>query len=110
MALTNLKLLLQVSDSSQDGLLGLLQTNAGAMVCAYINQVSVPAELEWVVDETAALRYRRMGAEGKSSENVGEVSASFEEAGIPAHLRPILDSWVAVDAGLAGGTGRLRML
>ncbi len=89
MTLDKLKRRLGLGDNSKDALLGDLLTDAEQYVIAYTGRASVPAVLNGVVVELAAMQYNRLGLEGESSHSEGGVSITVEA--LPQSVRQLLN-------------------
>lgn len=80
--LDNIKLLLNISDTSKDTLLKYLIKSTKNKVLNYLSLKELPFELEDIVVELVVIRYYRMGSEGVQQESFGDVSQTFQ-ADIP---------------------------
>jgi hypothetical protein len=82
--LTNVKLLLNISDTKQDDLLNLIIQDSKDRLTGYINQdgmfnTTYPVELDWIVRELTVRRFNRIGDEGKKSSSENDLSNSWIE-------------------------------
>lgn len=77
MDLTNLKIKLGIEDDAEDALLTVLLTDAINYMTVYLTR-AVPAELEFIAEEVAIKRYRRIGSEGISVEKIDVLSTTYE--------------------------------
>ena len=80
MDIQNIKLKLGLSntDHEQDALLGVLLSNAMSYMKVYIETDEIPKELEFIAEEVAIKRYRRIGSEGISTEKIDVLSTSYK--------------------------------
>ena len=79
MDLERIKTILKIKsdDSSKDTLLTILLENAINTICIYINVNEFPVNLECIAEELAVARYRKIGAEGISTEKIDEISTTY---------------------------------
>ena len=63
--LENVKIKLSIADDSEDDLLELLLNDAYNYMMIYFDG-DIPAELQFIMENVAVKRYRRLGAEGIS--------------------------------------------
>lgn len=82
--LERFKLLVGITDDSQDGLITALLSDAEDSVRDYIGREEVPARLISVQVQLAVIAYNKRGAEGESSRSEGGISQSFD--GLPPEL------------------------
>lgn len=82
--LERFKLLVGITDDSQDGLITALLSDAEDSVRDYIGRDEVPARLISVQVQLAVIAYNKRGAEGESSRSEGGISQSFD--GLPPEL------------------------
>lgn len=75
--LERVKTILKLQDDSNDDLLTILIENAISTICIYLNVNSFPANLACVAEELAVARYRKIGAEGISTEKIDELSTTY---------------------------------
>lgn len=77
--LENVKTILGIDDESKDSLLTILLDNAVSTICVYINKkdIDFPKSLAFVAQELAIARYRKIGAEGISTEKIDEISTTY---------------------------------
>lgn len=78
MTLDNVKLVLSITDDRQDDLLTILLTNAINTVCLYINVEQIPKQLEFVAEQMCVARYRKLGAEGITTEKIDVLSTTYQ--------------------------------
>lgn len=79
MNISNLKTKLGLKDDeSQDDLLSLLLSDAINYMKIYIESKEIPSELEFIAEEVAIKRYRRLGSEGISVEKIDVLSTSYK--------------------------------
>jgi hypothetical protein len=104
-AIENLKILLGITDDTQDALLTVLKDHVQKRICTYIGQSDFPTELNWVADEVSVKRYNRL-----SSEGISGITHKFEESML-TEFKAELDLYIVRNSGSTGGTGsRLVML
>lgn len=85
------KLMRRIPGAKDEELLEDLLSDAGSMICACTLRESVPAQLEGVQVEIAALLYNRMGMEGESIHNEGSVHLSIDS--LPEYVRRQINPW-----------------
>lgn len=73
-----IKLDISSNDVSQDDLLNILLEDASKAICLYLNCSTVPIMLEWIVEDLAVKKYRKLGSEGLSSESIDVINSTFE--------------------------------
>lgn len=91
--LKTLKLLLGLSDSTQDALLTVLLQNAENAVLSYTRRTVLPDALCAQVVQLALVAYNRMGAEGETARSEGGISQSFDDD-MPESVRRILNRYI----------------
>ena len=99
MILDNIKILLSLEDGSQDEILAILLTNASNMICVYLGLDDLPSTLEFVAEDMAVMKYRKLGAEGVRQEKID----------VTNDLNPFKDILNQYKDNSLGGK-RLRML
>lgn len=77
MNLDNVKIILSINDNSKDELLTILLENAANTICVYINADKLPEKLNFVAEELAVARYRKIGSEGVSTEKIDVVTTTY---------------------------------
>ena len=92
MIIDNVKLLLDVSDTSKDDLLALLISMVQDEVSAYCNIDDIPAALDSIIVQIVVIKYNRLGAEGVASQNFNGASESFIDL-YPAPILSALNSY-----------------
>ena len=106
MTLDNIKTLLSlVEDNSQDEILAILLTNASNMICVYLGIEELPKQLEFVAEDMAIMKYRKLGAEGVKQEKIDVLSTTY----VTNDLNPFKDVLNQYNDRHLGGK-RLRML
>lgn len=106
--LENLKLLLGITDSGQDERLQWLIDTASNRLCILLGGAdTVPADLEYVVVEVAAVRFNRIGSEGYSSHTVEGESISFSDDDFAAYANEIQ---AYINAQDDNKTGKVRFI
>lgn len=81
--IASVKLRVGINDTLQDGLLNDLIGDVKARVLSYINQdgvttQTVPEAVTWVIKDVVVKMYNRLGDEGKTSSEEGNVSNTWE--------------------------------
>lgn len=77
MILQTVKVYLGIDDELQDDLLLQIIVDATQRVCGYINESTLPAQLEWIVRELTIIRYNRIGSEGTKTDSEEGKSATY---------------------------------
>lgn len=75
--LDDVKVLLGIEDDLQDKLLKVIQKLTENHFKAYADVDEVPEECEFIIVEVMVKRFNRVGAEGVTSQKIGEVTASY---------------------------------
>lgn len=79
MDISNIKLKLGLTaDNSQNDLLDILLSDAVNYMMTYIETGAIPKQLEFIAEEVAIKRYRRIGSEGISTEKIDVLSTSYK--------------------------------
>ena len=68
---------LSVDDKSKDALLTDLSENAMNTIIVYLGVKDFPAQLNFIAEELTIARYRKIGAEGISTEKIDEISTTY---------------------------------
>lgn len=106
MDISNLKVKLGLqSDNSQDNLLAILLSDAVNYMSVYLETTTIPAELEFIAEEVAIKRYRRLGSEGISTEKIDVLSTSYKSDDFYEY-KPLLKQYRANNTRIK----KLRML
>ena len=106
MTLDNIKVLLSLAeDDSQDEILAILLHNASKMICVYLGIEELPTTLEFVAEDMAVMKYRKLGAEGVRQEKIDVLSTTY----VTNDLNPFKDILNQYKDNSLGGK-RLRML
>lgn len=106
MTLDNIKVLLSLAeDDSQDEILAILLLNASRMICVYLGIEELPTTLEFVAEDMAVMKYRKLGAEGVKQEKIDVLSTTY----VTNDLNPFKDILNQYKDNSLGGK-RLRML
>ena len=106
MTLDNIKVLLSLTeDNSQDEILAILLLNASRMICVYLGIEELPTTLEFVAEDMAVMKYRKLGAEGVRQEKIDVLSTTY----VTNDLNPFKDILNQYRDNSLGGK-RLRML
>ena len=107
MTLDNIKVLLSLTeDNSQDEILAILLLNASKMICVYLGIEELPSTLEFVAEDMAIIKYRKLGAEGIKQEKIDVLSTTYITNDLDPY-KAILNQYK--DNNSLGGK-RLRML
>ena len=107
MTLDNIKVLLSLTeDNSQDEILAILLLNASKMICVYLGIEELPSTLEFVAEDMAIIKYRKLGAEGIKQEKIDVLSTTYVTNDLDPY-KAILNQYK--DNNSLGGK-RLRML
>ena len=105
MTLDNIKILLSLEDDTQDEILAILLMNASKMICVYLGIDELPSTLEFVAEDMAVMKYRKLGAEGVRQEKIDVLSTTY----VTNDLNPFKDILNQYKDNSLGGK-RLRML
>lgn len=106
MTLDNIKVLLSLTeDNSQDEILAILLLNASRMICVYLGIEELPTTLEFIAEDMAVMKYRKLGAEGVKQEKIDVLSTTY----VTNDLNPFKDILNQYKDNSLGGK-RLRML
>lgn len=105
MTLDNIKILLSLEDDTQDEILAILLMNASKMICVYLGIDELPSTLEFVAEDMAVMKYRKLGAEGVRQEKIDVLSTTY----VTNDLNPFKDILNQYRDNSLGGK-RLRML
>lgn len=76
--LETLKMLLEITDTSQDSVLNFHLDSAVSAVLSYTRRTELPKALESVVIKLAVAAYNKTGAEGQSAHSEGGISRTYE--------------------------------
>lgn len=77
--LQNVKLILDLSDTTEDGVLSLYLSRAANFVLSYCNVEDLTPPLEEIVEDIAVYSYRNKGIENVKSETKGSLGESYHE-------------------------------
>lgn len=97
--LDNIKIKLSITDNSEDDLLEILLNDAYNYMMIYFDG-EVPAELQFVMENVAVKRYRRLGAEGIAVEKIDVLSTTYESGDDFAEYIPIMTKYKENKSGL----------
>jgi hypothetical protein len=77
--LENIKTVLNIESADDDALLEILMANAMNTIMVYlgVNVDEFPAQLNFIAEELTIARYRKIGAEGISTEKIDEISTTY---------------------------------
>ncbi len=87
--LAKIKLLLGITDTSQDDLLEQLIEDAIEDILIWTNRSELPASLESPVRQITIMRYNKIGVEGQNSHSEGGISRNFED--LPQSLQSTIN-------------------
>lgn len=91
MEITNLKIKLELSnDSSKDAILSILLSDAISLINLYLNTPTIPKPLEFIAEELAVKRFRKIGNESTTVEKIDILSTTYSTDDITEYI-PILD-------------------
>ncbi|WP_158735148.1 head-tail connector protein [Alteribacillus sp. YIM 98480] len=90
-SLTNIKLIIGISDDSKDDLLNLYISRAESFVKQYCNIEELNEVQSAIVEDMTVYLYRNNGIENISSESKGSLSETYRDL-IPDHLIKALNS------------------
>lgn len=78
MDLERIKIILGIDDDdTKDALLTILLENAINTLCVYLGVDTLPNSLNYIAQELTVSRYNKIGAEGISTEKIGEISTTY---------------------------------
>ena len=79
MDLERIKIILGIDDDddTKDALLTILLENAMNALCVYLGVDTLPNSLKYIAQELTVSRYNKIGAEGISTEKIGELSTTY---------------------------------
>jgi hypothetical protein len=97
--LQNVKIKLSIAGTEEDPLLEILLNDAYNYMMIYFDG-EVPAELQFVMENVAIKRYRRLGAEGISIEKIDVLSTTYESGDDFAEYIPIMTKYKENKSGL----------
>lgn len=85
-SLKNVKLTLDINDSSSDELITLILSKC-EMWLKFICNIdgNLPPELISVAEDIAVIKYNTLGSEALSSESIGPINMTYDM--LPAHIR-----------------------
>lgn len=101
MDLTNIRLKLGIQDESEDELLAVLLTDAMNYMLVYLGKAEIPKELEFIAEEVAIKRYRRIGSEGITVEKIDVLSTTYETNDFAEYL-PLMTHYRKKSSGAGG--------
>ena len=97
--LENVKIKLSIADDSEDDLLELLLNDAYNYMMIYFDG-EVPTELQFIMENVAVKKYRRLGAEGIYIEKIDVLSTTYETGDDFAEYIPIMTKYKENKSGL----------
>ena len=78
MDLERIKIILGIDDDdTKDALLTILLENAINTLCVYLGVDTLPNSLKYIAQELTVSRYRKIGAEGVSTQKIDEISTTY---------------------------------
>lgn len=79
MDLERIKTVLKIKDGddSKDALLTILLENAISTICVFLGVNTFPDSLSFIAEELTVSRYRKIGAEGVSTQKIDEISTTY---------------------------------
>lgn len=81
------------NNTDKDDLIGLTIQQATDSILLYISEEEIPAKLKSVTEEVACAIFRRVGAEGISSEQVDTVNQTYANNALSNYYE-ILDKYI----------------
>lgn len=105
MDISKIKIKLGLADNSQDELLAILLLDATNYMQVYLETPTIPWELEFIAEEVTIKRYRRIGAEGISTEKIDVLSTTYKSDDFYEY-KPLMKQYRANNTRIK----RLRML
>lgn len=109
MDLNNVKILLEINDSSQDSILTVLLTHSIQLINLYLNTTEIPRELEFIAEQITIKKYNRLGSEGVITEKLDVISNTYSLDDL-AEYKGVLDMYKSTHLPPSHTTGRLRIL
>jgi hypothetical protein len=99
--LENVKIKLSIAQDNkdEDALLELLLNDAYNYMMIYFDG-DIPAELQFIMENVAVKKYRRLGAEGISIEKIDVLSTTYETGDDFAEYIPIMTKYKENKSGL----------
>nr|DAP80540.1 MAG TPA: PORTAL PROTEIN, 15 PROTEIN, HEAD PROTEIN, VIRAL INFECTION, TAILED.2A [Caudoviricetes sp.] len=91
-SLDRIKLKLGLEDDAQDDLLSIFIDDASKLICLYISTETLPVNLNFIAEEIAIKRFRKIGSEGLTSESIDVIQSSFESDTLTEY-KPLLDEY-----------------
>ena len=73
----DIKTVLNIESADDDALLDILTTNAMNTIMVYLGVDEFPEQLNFIAEELTIARYRKIGAEGISTEKIDEISTTY---------------------------------
>ena len=92
MQIERIKLKLGLNNDEQDKLLNVLLSDAVNYMKVYIGTDEIPESLEFIAEEVAIKRYRRLGSEGISTETIDVLSTKYNTDDF-LEFRTIMDTY-----------------
>ena len=105
--LENLKMMLDINDTSQDTKLAFLLENAKSRLQVRLGGIEPPETLNYIVVEVANKRFNRIGSEGLQSHSVEGESMTFTDDDFDEFAD---DIQAFLDSQKESGRGKVRFL
>lgn len=102
--LSNVKLLLGISDTTQDDKLTEIINITAERLKLYIKRDEIPSELEYIVKEVSVIRFNRIASEGMTSNSVEGESIVFNDDDFSQYRKDI-EAWKSTV-----GEGKIKFL
>lgn len=87
------KIKLGITDNTQDELLEILLEDAYFAIANYIGETVIPPQFNFIVEEIAIVRYRKIGSEGLKAEQIDVISNTFEDGNPLTPYLPLLNDY-----------------
>ena len=97
--LENVKIKLSIAGTEEDPLLEILLNDAYNYMMIYFDG-DIPMELQFIMENVAVKKYRRLGAEGISIEKIDVLSTTYETGDDFAEYIPIMTKYKENKSGL----------
>ncbi|MEC1725855.1 phage head-tail connector protein [Schinkia azotoformans] len=91
-SLDNVKLILDINDTSKDSILNLYIGRSTNFIKNYCNITEIPESLNGVIEDIAVFYYRNKGVENIQSEGKGSLSESYIKS-LPADIVSELNNY-----------------
>ncbi|MEC1726924.1 phage head-tail connector protein [Schinkia azotoformans] len=94
-SLENVKLILDINDTSKDSILNLYIARSTNFVKNYCNIIEIPESLNGVIEDITVFYYRNKGVENIQSEGKGSLSESYIKS-LPVDIISELNNFARV--------------